>query len=572
MPTALNQILEQWRRLKPGQRIAVAGAAAATLAIIVALVVYGSQPEYGVLFSDLKPADAQGIIEKLKAANVPYELSGGGTTVSVPAERVAELRLQIAASGALSGGHVGFDIFDKNSFGATDFAQQVNYQRALEGEIAKTLEGMDEIETARVHVTRPRESLFADKTERAKASVMLRVRQGRELSRERTEAIINLIASAVEGLDPADVSVMDTRGRLLSSPGRTGGGDAAAFGSHLEARQKLESETSARIVSLLEPVTGVGHVRSDVSADLDFSQIEQTEEKYDPKSAVIRSQQTSQEIRNDGTNGIGGIAGARANDPTTQTPPAAPTASPAPTGAQRTAATTNYEIDKTLRHTVDGGGNLKRMTVSVVVDYKMVNGNLTPRTPEELQKIRELVAAAVGTDEARGDQIVVQTIPFDQPTVDTHPLSWLERYRDLVRTALKYGLLTLAALLLIVFVIRPVRRALRQTSAPVSPQLLTGGGTPALALTSGQMEGMDAAGAALTSQREHDQLPGQTTAPRTVAELEAEMEAEIAREIASPDLGTKRAIALKKQLIERGKGDPQAIAMTLRGWLQESKS
>ena len=167
---------------------------------------------------------------------------------------------------------------------------------------------------------------------------------------------------------------------------------------------------------------------------------------------------------------------------------------------------------------------------------------------------------------------MVQTIPFDQPTVDTHPLTWLERYRDLVRTALKYGLLTLAALLLIIFVIRPVRRALRQTNAPVSPQLLTSGGTPALALTSGQAEGMDAAGAALPSQREHDQLPGQTTAPRTVAELEAEMEAEIAREIASPDLGAKRAMALKKQLIERGKGDPQAIAMTLRGWLQEVKS
>ncbi|MDX2030602.1 MAG: flagellar basal-body MS-ring/collar protein FliF, partial [Blastocatellia bacterium] len=312
MPALFLQIKELWLRLTLVQRVTVVGSAVATLGLIAAMVMLGSQPEYGVLFSDLKTADAQAIVEKLKTANVPYQLSQGGSAISVPASRTAELRLQMAGEGALTGGHVGFDIFDKSTFGATDFAQRVNYRRALEGELARTLEGMDEVETARVHISPARESVFTEKGERAKASVVMRIRQSRELSRERTEAVVNLVASAVEGLDPGDISVMDTRGRLLSAPSRNNGawsGGAGAFNSHLEARQRLETDTAARIISLLEPITGPGRVRADVAADLDFSQIEQTEEKYDPDS-VIRTQQSMQEVRNDKIRG--GIVGARA--------------------------------------------------------------------------------------------------------------------------------------------------------------------------------------------------------------------------------------------------------------------
>ena len=320
MSSFLRQLLDLWSRMKPSQRMAVVLGAVGTVGLIVALVYYGSQPEYGVLFSDLKPADAQSIVEKLKTANVQYKLTNNGTTVTVPSDRVSELRLQMASSGALSGGHVGFDIFDRTSFGATDFTQQVNYQRAIEGELARTLEGMNEVESARVHITQPQESLYAEKTQRAKASIMVRMRQDKVLSRERTESMVSLVASAVEGLDPADVAVMDTQGRLLSSASSVGGGEAGAFSSNLEARRKLEAETAARIVSLIEPITGIGHVRSDVAAELDFSQIEQTEEKYDPKSAVIRSQQTSQESRNNNNASAGSVVGVRANDPTVTNP------------------------------------------------------------------------------------------------------------------------------------------------------------------------------------------------------------------------------------------------------------
>ncbi len=542
--------------MKFGQRIAVLTAAGGTIALIVALVVYGSQPEYAVLFSDLKPADAQTIVEKLKSKNVQYKLTNNGTAVSVPSERVSELRLEMASVGALAGGHVGFDIFDRTTFGATEFTQQVNYQRAIEGELAKTLEGMDEVDSVRVHITQPHESIYADKTERAKASVMMRMRQGKVLSRERTEAVVGLVASAVEGLDPADVAVMDTQGRLLSSSshGAKGAGDAGTFSSHLEASRKFEAETAARIVSLLEPISGIGHVRSDVAADLDFSEIEQTEEKYDPKSQVIRSQQSSQEARNAGSNGSGNVAGVRASDPTVATPPAVNNATSS--GDQRTAATTNYEIDKTVKHTIGGGGRITRLSVSVVVDYKQVAGVATARTEEELKKMQGLIAAAVGIDEKRGDQIVVQTIPFDQPTVELHNPGWLERNNQLVRTAIKYGALALATLLLLIFVIRPAKRAL--ILAANSPRLPNGRQT--LALGSGRSEDADTLAG------------GQANfgSPRTVAEIEAEMQAQVAREMAFPAPDVVRAGALKKQLIERSKQNPESVAMTIRGWLQES--
>ncbi len=572
MSASLKQLKEIWRRLKPGQRGVVIGAALSTLALIAALVFYGSRSEYGVLFSDLKPTDAQGIVEKLKAANIPYQLTGGGTTISVPVERISELRLQMAASGALSAGHVGFDIFDRASLGSTDFTQQVNYRRAIEGELSKTLEGMDEVESVRVHITPPRESLFTEKTQHAKASVMLRIRQGRQLSRERTEAITSLIASAVEGLDAKDVAVMDTQGRLLSSSERGDSiGGSGVFNSQIEARRRFEADTAARIIALLEPISGAGRVRADVAADLDFSQVEQTEEKYDPKSQIIRSQQTTQELKASPPVGTANIVGARANDPSTPPAAAAAVAPALSSGSdQRTASTTNYEIDKTVRHTVGGGGRVARLSVSVLVDYKVVSGAATVRTPEELEQLQSVVAAAVGLDHNRGDLIVVQSVPFDQPATETNGKTWLEKNRELVNASVKYGMLVLAALLLLLFVIRPARRALR-LAAQSSLKRANADGSP-LALTAGTSNDGEYETRTLTGGNDLDQTPRGLATPRTVAELEAEMEAEVAREINSSPPEAARASALKRQVAERTRNNPEAIAMTLRGWLQEKES
>jgi flagellar M-ring protein FliF len=612
MPEFLSQWMALWNRLTLRQRLSVGAAVVGTIALMGTLVYFGSQTEYGVLFSDLKQADAQAIIEQLKAANVPYRLAGGGATISVPSDRVPELRLQMAST-TLTGGHVGFDIFDRNNFGATDFSQKVNYQRALEGELARTLEGLDEVETARVHITPPRESVFAEKKEKGKASVVLRMRQARELSRERTDAIVNLVASSAEGLDPADVTVMDNRGRLLSAPGRNSGAAAGAnvFNSHLEARQKLETETAARIIALLEPIVGKGHVQADVAAEVDFSQVEQTEEKYDPQSAVIRSQQSSAEYRTPGTGVIGGLVGARGNDPGLRVPPATPTptptpavnaagqpvASPQPTPSmppqlapdQRNAATLNYEIDKTVRRTIGGLGRVTRLSASVLVDHKNVNGASVARAPEELKRIQDLVAAAIGVDTKRGDQVVIESFPFSKLDNEASKPSWLDRYRDMVMTGIKYGSLVLAALLLIFFVVRPAQKALKASTEP-EPKLLAAADTAEdkdKAATEGN-------GDALLEERRENQLEAPAsevatvaqllsdTTPRTVAELEAEMklqqEAEQTAQVTEPnasgttEVDVSSPLMLRERLTERSRQEPELVAMTLRTWLHETRS
>lgn len=537
-------------------RVTTIGAAIATLGLVSAIIYYGSQPEYAALFSDLKADDAQTIVEKLKASGVPYSLTDGGKTIQVPQERISELRLQMAGTGVLSGGHVGFDLFDKTSFGATDFAQKINYRRAIEGELARTLEGMDEVDGARVHMTPKRESVFTEKEEGAKASVMLRVRQGKQLSAERTEAIASLVASSVEGLDSSNVSVMDTRGRLLSS-GRGSVGSNDVFNSQLDSKRKFETETAARIVSLLSPIAGEGRIRADVSADVDFSKTEETEEKYDPQSQVIRSQQTSEEKRDSSaTSPSAPVVGVRSNDPAT-TQANANRENKTSGKDERIAKTTNYEIDKTTRRKVGGGGEVKRMTVSVVVDHKMVEDVSTARTAEELKKFEELVGAAVGFSEERGDSIVVQTMPFDRTGVDaeTPAASFLAANKEIVSSSIKYGLLALATILVLFFVIRPARKALAAASKNMgSPQLA------AAALGDG------------SDRRAGNLLPGAGT---TVAEMQAQLiEAEGGgnpSQSLSANNSAQRLDTVKKMLTDENPEESEIVVGTLRGWLREEE-
>lgn len=573
MASPLEQIKEIWNRLPMAGRIATVGAAVATLGLIGAMVYYGSQPDYGVLFSDLKPADAQTIVEKLKAAAIPYTISNGGTTVLVPHEKIPELRLQMASEGALSGGHVGFDLFDKTSFGATDFAQQINYRRAIEGELAKTLEGMDEVESARVHLTPKKESVFSEKEEGAKASVMLKVKQNKELSSERTDAVVSLIASSIEGLDASDISVMDTRGRLLvaAGKGKGGNGDAGAFHAQLEAKQKYESENAARIIALLEPVVGENRVRADVAADIDFSQIEQSEEKYNPQSQVVRSQQNTQEARNSANPNQSGIVGARSNNPTTTaspSPAASPSPGTSPTGDQRSASTVNYEIDKTMKKTVGGGGRVNRMTVSVVVDNKIVEGNEIARTPDEIKQIQDLVGAAVGVDANRGDSVVVQTMPFSKPQIDPAvTASFLDRNKSLVSNLTKYGSLVLVSLLLLLFVIRPAMKALKNAAAPVEETKLLAENAANDERREGEME---------TPKQLGENAKNKLAPMMTVAELEAKMEAEesgIEAQLLPPTTANKeleRVENIKKQITAQTINDTDTVVSTLRGWLRET--
>lgn len=585
MSNTLTQFRDLWNRFSPVQRFVIIGAALATLGLIGGLVYFNSQPEYGVLFSDLRSSDAQAIVEKLKAAGIPYRLSNGGSTILVPTEQVNESRLQMAGSGMLSNGHVGFDLFDKNSFGMTDFTQQVNYQRALEGELSRTIESMAEVQSVRVHITQSRESLFTEKSEPAKAAVLLTLKRP-DIPQERVESIVNLISSSVEGLTPDNVSVTDARGRLLAGGQQDSLKGVNKLDSLLAVRRKFEAETGARVVELLEPLVGIGHVRANVSAEIDFSEVEETQEQYDPKSQVIRMQQLAQEYRNK-TGGPSGVVGTRANDPTlpaitttvdpTKLDPAAPPTDPTKpmvtgVGDERITSTTTYEIDKTARHTIGAGGTLTRLSVSVLLDDP-TGPDAVKRTTQDQEKIQGLVAAAVGINTGRGDQIVVHMIPFQREPVETAPVRWWERNQELTRYLIKYGSLALLALFIILLVIRPALRLLRSNPVPARSQTLLPEAQQ-LALTEGKtIESRTEVSQALAALSEEPRAlletsePAAIAKPKTVAQMEAEIEMELDSKL--PNLQGARSTLLRKRLIEQGQKEPQKLAQTLRGWLQE---
>jgi flagellar M-ring protein FliF len=597
--------------------------------MIAAIVFYGSQPDYAVLFSELKPMDAQAIVEKLRTAQVPYRLSGGGTTISVPSEQVTELRLQVASSGMLSARHVGFDLFDKTNLGVTDFMQQVSYQRALEGELARTLEGMKEVENARVHITRARESVFTDKTEPAKASVMLALKAG-DLSVARTNSIVSLVASAVEGLSPENVAVLDTNGKVLTKNNNEKETDAVEW--MLNTRRKFEMDAADRVVALLEPLVGVGHVRADVTADFDFNKVEQTEEKYDPKSAVMRTQQTAEEFKNNAT-APGGVAGTRANDPNNPAPALQPEATA--NGDGRSATATSYEIDKTTKRIVGNGARINKLSVSVLLDKGQTTAVASGNEAEDVKKIQELVVAAVGIDSARGDLISVQMLPF-QKTPVAAPLPWYEQYRDLIKLGIKYGGLTLVALLLMLLVIRPAYRAIRIAAQPPPLPIME---TPALlppAPIGTEAETLSLSAGAMAMEREvnkelNKDAPTELTAgeenslaiegetkrvsntedssatkannaeqtkntptesemerdkePLTVAELAAEVAKQEVTEMAEQQIQaiqeassftkplaieTKVKVSVTREsIIEYSKSEPEKVALLIRHWLRE---
>jgi len=590
MNNFFSQIKNFWQSLSIIQKISLPSVFIGTLAIIGLLVFYSSEPEYSVLFTSLKPSDAQKVVEKLKSSQVLYKLSDYGTTISVPNPQVLEMRLQVAGSGVLSGGHVGFDIFDKNNFGATDFSQQVNYQRALEGELARTLESMYEIKSARVHITKMRESVFVDKVEPSKASVMIDLATTR-ISPERTEAIVSLVSSAVEGLSPENIIVTDTQGRLLAG-GRSSQNinSLNALDKLMETRRSLELDISERVVSLLEPITGEGRVKANVIAEIDFNQVEETQEKYDPKSAVVRAQQLAQEIKSSPILPIG-VAGVRANDPM-----ATPTPTPDPTVVNsngRSANTTTYEIDKTTKKIIGTGGQLTKISVSVLVDEQTTKGK---RTPEELQKIQELVVAAVGINTTRGDQVAVQMIPFNQTTVVNVPSTWLEKNRDLVKIGIKYGAIFLVSLLLILMVIRPAIQTLKPASPTIAEQtLLPAANVTEVSLVEGNKEIPNKEAKLLkdnndnngnsddnnndkTEENENNKIESLSIdKPRTVAELVAavdQTEGKSKEDKPKDDISQIPNVeteinAIRMQIISYSKKDPAKVAMTIRSWLRK---
>lgn len=400
MAPIFDQAKSVWQRLRMPQRLAIIGAVVVAIGIVITLIATTSSPTMHVLFSDLDPKDAAAIVEKLKEQNIPYELSDGGTAIRVPQSQVYELRLALAREGLPAGSTVGYEIFDRTNLGMSDFVQKLNHKRALEGELQKTIASFDEVQKVRVMIVLPEKALFEKDQKKPTASVLLHLKNGRSLSKLNIEGIQNLVASSVEGLSPADVTVVDQHGQILSQAPRDNSTLAGLTATQYEQQQKVESYLTSRVQSLLDGVLGPGNSAVRVSVELDFTQREQTRENFDPDGQVVRSEERIAEAR-------------RSQDSLDY--PAVNSESNA------TKVRTNYEISRTVERIVGGVGTIKRISASVLVngitkiveqDGKKV-AQYTPRSSEELQKLTQIVRNAIGYDPERNDQVSVVNLPFD---------------------------------------------------------------------------------------------------------------------------------------------------------------
>ncbi|MFF7399321.1 flagellar basal-body MS-ring/collar protein FliF [Achromobacter sp. NPDC008082] len=470
------------------------GAAAAVIALIAAAVMWSSEPKYKVLFSNLDDRDGGAIVTALGTMNVPYRYNETGTALLVPADRVYDARLQLASQGLPRGGSVGFELMDNARFGASQFAEQINYQRGLEGELARSIEAMHTVQHARVHLAMPRQSLFVRERQAPTASVLLNVYPGRSLSDAQVSAISWLVASSVPELTAESVSIVDQNGRLLSAPLGEGRGMDA---DQMRFVREMEQRTVERILTILNPLVGPGNVHAQASADVDFARREETSEVYrpnqEPGQAAVRSQQTSDSTQR-GINPAQGVPGALSNQapPNAQAPLANPPAQQPPrpgqpqqpanaqqqqqqqqqqTGTQnaggslneRRDATTNYEVDRTISHIKQPVGNLKRLSVAVVVNYiRDKDGEPQALPPEELSKLTNLVREAMGYSETRGDSLNLVNSQFN----DGPPP--LPMWRDPEMIALfKTILAWLVGLVIALWLYRKVRRSVTEYLYPV---------------------------------------------------------------------------------------------------------
>jgi len=389
-----------WNSLPTKKRALVILALVATLGLVGFAVISARSLSYSVLFSGLSPKDAGDIVADLQTSSVPYRIAGSGTIIEVPSDRVNEARLSAASKGLLRDGSVGFEIFDGQSFGTTSFVEQLNYRRGLQGELARTIAGLDSVASARVHIAMGERAVFEDKDTPPSASVALKLGSNR-LSRTQVRGIANLVASSVDGLGVDRVTIIDDQGNSLS---RDAGNQSLADDESTKAQ--LEKTLSTRVRSLLEKVVGKRHVAVAVTALLNHRSVDEKEEIYDPKQTAVRSE--SRTVGSADGKTVGGLAGVRGNLPGA---PAATKSSLAGGGSLQ--ETRNYEVSRVVRHTKDPSSTVKRLHVAVLVDFaKDEEGNPVERTKEQLDYLGAIAREAAGIDKARGDSIEVRNVPF----------------------------------------------------------------------------------------------------------------------------------------------------------------
>lgn len=543
----MNQFKSLFNALSTSQRIGIAAVAIAFAAGLISFVHWRHEAGFRPLFTGMSPEDAAAIVQKLKESGVEHRLAENGTAVLVPETKVDELRIEMAGAGLPKTGRIGFELFDKTNLGMTDFTEHVNYRRALEGELERSIRVLDGIEQARVHVTFPKESVFLDSREPAKASVLVSLKPGFHLSQQNVLAITNLVASAVEGLSPDLISVIDMQGNLLSRPRKASLDDADAPDGALEYRHQIEKDLAAKVEATLDPLLGEGRFRVGVSADCDFTTSEQTDEIFDPTKSVMVSSQKSED-----TSGVaqpGGVPGTPSNLPRSTA------VRPASTGSTSTRRTENvaYQTTRTVRQVKTPRGTIKRISASLLLDQdfrwegkgaKERRVDIPP-TPEKLKAIHDIVAGVLGLDPARGDQLVIESLPFEQtrqidvpalslPELPTAPSS---RINEFIRN--RPAVLGGAALLVIVCAFLALR--VRSKSKKASVQ-------QAKAIEKGQARaGLEAGKTAETPKVLGDETTQKLPSPPTPNKVEV----------------------LRQHLRETVNRDPALAASVIRGWLEE---
>ncbi|MBP1623367.1 MAG: flagellar M-ring protein FliF [Acidobacteria bacterium] len=580
-PSFVNQLNEMWSRLLWTQRLTILVSGILGLALVGSFVYFMNRVEYETLYRDLNPEDAQAIAAKLKEQKKDYMVQGTSILVAAPQTEIDKLRLEIAGSGIARSGRVGYEIFDKNQFGMTDFTEQVNLQRAYEGELARTISSLSEISQARVHIVLPKDSIFEEKKEEAKASVVVTLNYGSELSKSSIAGIKGVVAGAVPGLHTHNVSIVDDEGRLLSQSVESA--DAARNEMESGIREQYEKEMAGKVVSILEPLVGKGKVHASVSVDLDFNTTEQMEETYNPNPAVVLSQQKSEE-RSGGSGLMAGIPGTQSN---------VGLASPQSAGSLpervRQSETTNYEVSKLVRHTVQPKGTVRKVSVAVILDHKTVYGKTKdggatsysqPLSVQDIQSYRELVLAAVGYNEQRGDVVTIENVPFYSESKPEEPqqvvVPWYTRWHSqpYLMPAMKYGFLILLFLLAYAILFRPIHKRIFEalSVAALGPGEsaeagLTDENAPR-ALPGIKQEELGTAATAVTS------LPAaEAHAHEDILSLETasdeQIERELIREANAVEMGGRKYAAMKKKLVDKARKDPEMVSQLMRSLLRE---
>ena len=530
-PPSSNDVLARLQQFFQGltvnQRLLLAAGAAlvgATLWIFVTLL---GQPKYVTLYSGLRPEETQNLASRLAAKNIPHQVSPDGASLLVPEDKLDVSRLETAAAGLPRSARLGFELFDTPNWAGSDFTEKVNYRRALEGELERTLATLSEVEAVRVHLVMPQESLFTEQEHEAKAAVILKTRSG-HLSEEAQLAIPQLVASAVDRLRPENVTVVDADSNTPLLHNREGAGGRS---------YALDEELAKTLVHTLEPVVGADHVRASVHVEYELGTSEDTQETYDPKTTATLTQEHAEESSTGAA--AAGVPGTASNVPAGTPPPAA-----APAAEQSTSKSeaTTFAVSKSLHHSVEPAGRVDRIAAAVVVDDVVETteqaGKRTTtrrkRTPEEMKQIEQLAQAAIGVNPQRGDVLAVENLSFQEAPVETlpGPPARSEHWRRLIEPwawALRY--LGLAALFLVIYwlVLRPVKK-----------QALA-----AFRALPGKMAGQLA-----------PQAAGESASAGGGGSLEE---------------GGKRASQLKRMLAEKVKAEPEAASRLVQGWVQQEE-